>query len=161
MTWDNVESSCWSISELCSGIICTCLPTLRPLLAKLVPSMGLGSTAHSNAAKYKFHSSGRDGISGHEGSGNFKKVETGSSRGIVYPEDIELQGNDSDDMVSEMAARKGGVRMPYVPNDMSVNSVRTEIGAGRESQRNLFWNQSPERGIEVKRDLVITKEFHR
>lgn len=39
-TWDNVEAAAWSVSELCSGIICASLPTLRPLLARFIPSMG-------------------------------------------------------------------------------------------------------------------------
>lgn len=159
VTWDNVESSCWSISELCSGIICSCLPTLRPLLIKLVPSMGSRATAASNGAKYKLQSSGRDGASGN--ARDLDNVETGSSRGIVYPEDIELRGNDSDEIDEEALGRhgvalKGGSRVPYVPNGLGVSSVRTEIGAGSKSHRNPYWNRSPERGIEVKRDLVIT-----
>lgn len=36
-TWDNVPTSGWSVSELCSGIICACLPTLRPLMSKIKP----------------------------------------------------------------------------------------------------------------------------
>ena len=40
VTWDNVASSCWSISEISSGITCACLPTLRPLLNKFMPLMG-------------------------------------------------------------------------------------------------------------------------
>ncbi|KAK0751657.1 hypothetical protein B0T18DRAFT_403057 [Schizothecium vesticola] len=164
VTWDNVESSCWSISELCSGIICSCLPTLRPLLIKLVPSMGLGSTAASNGAKYKLQSSGRDGASGNDR--DLKNIETGSSRGIVYPEDIELRGHESDEIDEEALVRdrvvpKGSSRVPYVPDGLGVSSVRTEIGAGRKSPQDPQWNRSPERGIEVKRDLVITKEIHR
>ncbi|KAK1833848.1 hypothetical protein QBC39DRAFT_345368 [Podospora conica] len=164
VTWDNVESSCWSITELCSGIICACLPTLRPLLIKLVPSMGSGSTAASNGAKYKLQSSGRDGASGNDRE--LKNIETGSSRGIVYPEDIELRGHDSDEidgggLVRDRVVPNGGSRVPYAPNGLGVNSVRTEIGAGRTSPRNPYWHRSPERGIEVKRDFVVTKEFQR
>ncbi|KAF5260438.1 hypothetical protein FOXYS1_8904 [Fusarium oxysporum] len=33
ITWHNVESASWSVSELCCGIICACVPTLRPLLS--------------------------------------------------------------------------------------------------------------------------------
>lgn len=36
-TFDNVGTSCWSISELACGIICACLPTLRPLMTKIKP----------------------------------------------------------------------------------------------------------------------------
>jgi hypothetical protein len=38
-TWDNVESSAWSIGELCSGITCACLPTLRPFMKAHVSSL--------------------------------------------------------------------------------------------------------------------------
>lgn len=39
-TWENVESSAWSVGELCSGITCACLPTLRPFLKAHFPSLG-------------------------------------------------------------------------------------------------------------------------
>lgn len=39
-TWQNVETSAWSIGELCSGITCACLPTLRPFLKAHFPTLG-------------------------------------------------------------------------------------------------------------------------
>ena len=36
-TWDNVPTSYWTVVELNCGILCACLPTLRPLLRKLFP----------------------------------------------------------------------------------------------------------------------------
>lgn len=39
-TWENVDSSCWSIAELTSALTCACLPTLRPLLSQIFPSLG-------------------------------------------------------------------------------------------------------------------------
>ncbi|KAK3681816.1 hypothetical protein B0T22DRAFT_349428, partial [Podospora appendiculata] len=38
--WENVESSCWSIGELTSAITCACLPTLKPLIVRHIPSLG-------------------------------------------------------------------------------------------------------------------------
>lgn len=164
VTWDNVESSCWSISELCSGIVCSCLPTLRPLLVKLVPSMG-GSSQRSKY--YKQHASGRDGVSGnsgtgHSGTGRNKSEETSSSRGIVYPEDIELQGDTDSEK---------GLRSPTTPTDQySVSqgivaptpnrfglqpAVHTSIATGTPPPASM----RTDRGIEVKRDFVITKGF--
>ena len=35
-TWDNVPTSYWTVVELNCGIICACLPTLRPLLRKFL-----------------------------------------------------------------------------------------------------------------------------
>ena len=39
-TYDNVSASGWSIGELGCGIIASCLPTLRPLVFKIWPSLG-------------------------------------------------------------------------------------------------------------------------
>lgn len=36
-TFNNVSSACWSVSEMCCGISCACLPTLKPLMSKLKP----------------------------------------------------------------------------------------------------------------------------
>ncbi|KAK4129174.1 hypothetical protein N657DRAFT_652645 [Parathielavia appendiculata] len=92
VTWDNVASSCWSISEICSGITCACLPTLRPLLSKIIPSMRSQSDRNDN--KYYRRSSGRD-ISN---ASRLKSTdENASSRGIIYPEDVELQSDDRSD----------------------------------------------------------------
>ncbi|KAI1326235.1 hypothetical protein F5Y16DRAFT_236131 [Xylariaceae sp. FL0255] len=38
-TYENIDASSWSITELCSGIICSSLSTLRPLVAKYVPAL--------------------------------------------------------------------------------------------------------------------------
>ncbi|KAK1757853.1 hypothetical protein QBC47DRAFT_341077 [Echria macrotheca] len=154
VTWDNVESSCWSISELCSGIICACLPTLRPILLKFSPGM-MGSSAPSKD-NYQKQSYGRDGSSG---KGNLRSVETSSSRGIVYPEDIELHGGDSDE---DRTNHDGSPRSErpgtssYTPENLGLRpAVRTEIGVG-SAHSMTSWGRSADRGIEVKRDFVVT-----
>ncbi|RYP39580.1 hypothetical protein DL767_002128 [Monosporascus sp. MG133] len=38
-SWENVETSSWSVGELASALTCVCLPTLRPLFVGLVPGM--------------------------------------------------------------------------------------------------------------------------
>ena len=38
-TWQGVAAACWSITEICSGLICACLPTLRPLVGRYFPSL--------------------------------------------------------------------------------------------------------------------------
>ncbi|KAK8029729.1 hypothetical protein PG993_011020 [Apiospora rasikravindrae] len=45
-TWEYVDLSILSLTELCSGTICPCLPTLRPLVARWLPA-SLTSTAVS------------------------------------------------------------------------------------------------------------------
>lgn len=38
-TWDNVPTSYWTVVELNCGILCACLPTLRPFLRRVLPSV--------------------------------------------------------------------------------------------------------------------------
>ncbi|KAI0416887.1 hypothetical protein F5X98DRAFT_170128 [Xylaria grammica] len=38
-SYDNIEASIWSITEICSGVTCCCLATLRPLASKLMPRL--------------------------------------------------------------------------------------------------------------------------
>ncbi|KAK8062653.1 hypothetical protein PG997_014750 [Apiospora hydei] len=45
-TWEYVDPSILSLAELCSGTICLCLPTLRPLVARWLPA-SLTSTVAS------------------------------------------------------------------------------------------------------------------
>ncbi|KAH7114831.1 hypothetical protein EDB81DRAFT_669434 [Dactylonectria macrodidyma] len=52
--WDNVGAAIWSVIELNCAIICASLPTLRPLVAKVVPGM---SSNHSNYASYERYGS--------------------------------------------------------------------------------------------------------
>lgn len=40
MTWENVDSSTWSMLELASGCVCANLVTLRPLVKLVFPSLG-------------------------------------------------------------------------------------------------------------------------
>lgn len=39
LTWVNVEPACWSFTELCCGLLCACVPTLRPFVSRYFPSM--------------------------------------------------------------------------------------------------------------------------
>ncbi|KAL2256213.1 hypothetical protein VTK26DRAFT_2018 [Humicola hyalothermophila] len=164
VTWDNVASSCWSISELCSGITCACLPTLRPLLSRFIPGMG---SQHSNSrSKYYRRSSGRN-LS--NGSRVKSADEDGSSRGIMYPEDLELQSDDRSDKEIRVAASPPGSSSQC--HDNSNNSkharrmdklrlglkptVRTEIRVGPAVPQ-TSWQRRSNRGIEVKRDFILT-----
>ncbi|TLS30233.1 hypothetical protein PpBr36_03809, partial [Pyricularia pennisetigena] len=39
VTFENPEAEYWSLAEICSGIVCAVLPTLRPLAGKYLPTM--------------------------------------------------------------------------------------------------------------------------
>ena len=39
VTWDNVGAATWSAVELNTGIICACLPTLKPMINIVAPRL--------------------------------------------------------------------------------------------------------------------------
>ena len=155
-----MASACWSIGELGSGITCVCLPTLRPLLSGCLPGMrSRGEQSDNN--KYYRRSSGRD-ISN---ASRLKSTdENGSSRGIIYPEDLELQSDDRSDKQIRVAMgrQEGGVggastarngRMDKLKLGLKP-TVRTEVKVGSPGPQ-APW-QSADRGIEIKRDFTLT-----
>lgn len=62
MTDDNVAAASWSAVECNVGIICACLPTLRPLISRIMPRLlsTLSGTAPLNGTHDVEHGSGRD-----------------------------------------------------------------------------------------------------
>lgn len=137
-TWDNVDSSCWSVSELASGIICSCLPTLRPLLSHVMPSMG--SRSAPSHAKYVHHSSGRDNTEGSSLSTKNKSGKFGG-RSVVYPEDVELQTKSgSQDELEKHAAVIAHTALP-VQHGGHNHHVRT--ASKDQFNRSLSQNRGP------------------
>ncbi|EFQ36740.1 hypothetical protein CGRA01v4_08471 [Colletotrichum graminicola] len=53
-TWENVESSCWSVAEVCSGLTCACLPACRPLASRFIPAL---STRTTKSSTHRSHGS--------------------------------------------------------------------------------------------------------
>ncbi|KAK4647821.1 uncharacterized protein QC761_104720 [Podospora bellae-mahoneyi] len=157
VTWDNVASSCWSVGELCSGITCACLPTLRPLVAKIFPSMNSSNDSYGSYQK----SSGRDGTA--PSKSKRSRNETGSTRSIIYPEDVELQSDDRSDKEVRVDRVEDHAQYGDAVGKLKLGlkpSVTTEIKVGTPGPTSSRPVPSSQwgRGIEVKHDLVVTKE---
>ncbi|KAL1889951.1 hypothetical protein Sste5346_008529 [Sporothrix stenoceras] len=73
-SWENVASSCWSVSELSSAVTCLCLPTLKPLVQKMLPRL-MSSTYKSGGSDNTGPSAG---VHGHSSKG-YRKHSEGSS----------------------------------------------------------------------------------
>ncbi|KAK3330040.1 hypothetical protein B0H66DRAFT_542599 [Apodospora peruviana] len=162
VTWDNVSSSCWSIAELCSGITCACLPTLRPLLSMVLPSMRTQGTKDS--AGYKQHGSGRDGTGEGRSWSKGAELSSASSRAIVYPEDVELQPTESEERAEEH--RIGGLtharhdrHIPEMPKLGLNSTVQTEIRVGTPNYAQGGWSRSEMDGRNVSRGIVVQHEI--
>ncbi|KAK3322929.1 putative integral membrane protein [Apodospora peruviana] len=54
-TWENVDSSLWSMGELSSAITCACLPTLRPLVSRYFPNLAIGTRAGRSSGKNGYY----------------------------------------------------------------------------------------------------------
>jgi hypothetical protein len=50
-TWDNTDAAFWSVIELHAASLASSLPTLRPLLAKIVPGLSSRYNAVNKASK--------------------------------------------------------------------------------------------------------------
>lgn len=77
--WDGAATSYWSAIELNIGILCACLPTLRPLLKKVAPGL-MGSTEHSNQYSHKLST-----------VPNTRKTKPDSESGIYIQKEVEFQ----------------------------------------------------------------------
>lgn len=154
-TWDNVDSAGWSTGELCSGMTCSCLPTLRPLLARYFPHLG-GSGSRSTAdGQYgrgptsssfasKKHRS-RPSDESQEGicAVALDEVEKGfRTREVRYWADV------SDDGRSDELGRTYSLSAPKP-------SVRTQCVAGR-NERAPSVPQKDESRIQVDCDIEVT-----
>lgn len=60
-TYANVGPAGWSLGEICAGIVCACLPTLRPLLFRVVPASR--SIPRIKFSKYIVQSDGKQKLS--------------------------------------------------------------------------------------------------
>ena len=74
-TWTQADGFIWTTIESYIGIVCACLPTLRPLLRMLFPCW-LGSTAPRYASSAPF-----------QGAGQFYALESASAN--AHPNQAE------------------------------------------------------------------------
>jgi hypothetical protein len=103
-----VGASCWSIGEVCSGITCACLPTLRPCITRCLPGLRTqrgdsderdlhGSQKKKYYYRHPSSAGGPGGGSGGGGSGIGDRPRglgdaDASTRGILMGlDDLELQ----------------------------------------------------------------------
>jgi hypothetical protein len=99
-TWFNTSAACWSLVELNCAILCSCLPTLRPLAAKIMP----GWTQIDPRTTYQMYANPRSTT---KGQGSSSADEAG---------DVEAGQSDSTEQlkatVACYAATPGGLAPP-------------------------------------------------
>ncbi|KAH7173278.1 uncharacterized protein B0J16DRAFT_405667 [Fusarium flagelliforme] len=135
-SWDGAGAAIWSVIELNCAIICASLPTLRPVIAKVVPGMSSNHSNYpSNYASYERY--GSQHIPGSKSRlGAHVSVKT-SRRGPRSISTEELALNDMDSSI------QGGMPSVYVES----------IGGHPE-------HDHPEQIVVTKETLVSTQSKH-
>ncbi|KAK3358225.1 hypothetical protein B0T25DRAFT_452789 [Lasiosphaeria hispida] len=135
--WENVDSSLWSVGELCSAITCSCLGTLKPLVARYFPS--LGTAAGRSTQQYA--SGNRNGAANPRSTdteaGTRSKESAGASPSTPNPDDSDLELTLSSDMVDN---RRNPFETPthkMSVDGASVGSDINELGPSRSRQAEL------------------------
>lgn len=100
-TWDNVSAAIWSMVELSVSIIASTLPTLRPLLARVLPAgLGFASARRDPSAYLRYDSSTLKNPRGT----NLNNSTTGG-RGTRFKKSISTE----ELALSEMGSPDGGI----------------------------------------------------
>ncbi|KAI3329233.1 hypothetical protein HD806DRAFT_482265 [Xylariaceae sp. AK1471] len=137
-SYENIEGSSWSIAELCSGVTCCSLPTLRPFLAKYVPA--LASRIQRSSMEYLRRSGSRATDVG-RGSKHTRQGSKEESNGIgsedaLYRRDIacgvyrSTSGDTSSDGIMGLRSTKeslsgGKVTTPKATHVPTISQTRT------------------------------------
>lgn len=171
-SYENIEGSAWSVAEVCSGVICACLPTLRPLVSKWIPS--LSNRLHKTTRR---QSCWREG--------NIKRVsqhtrgnsDTSNMMDIRDKEDFYCIGLESNEDIERRRTRDSllsrGANSPTPPAVAHIaphtsrrptayynwmkSTVTTEIGTGKNSMRSDSNRDLSTTAIQVQRDVVMHK----
>jgi hypothetical protein len=110
ITWHNVDSASWSVSELCCGIICACVPTLRPLLS------GRDRGSSYNQSSYARHQDSRNKTTARQ---------TGTSRSYeMHGLPRTLHSSESKDQLRPLESTI------VVPTDVNQKGSRPQPGHG-------------------------------
>ncbi|KAI1490413.1 hypothetical protein F5X96DRAFT_636577 [Biscogniauxia mediterranea] len=158
---ENIGGSSWSITELCSGVTCACLPTLRPLASKWMPA--LSTRLHKSSRGYRRQSGShvtdvemggsKHTRVGSKESNNLKFMATRRDFGHPYALGMHLGNSEdtSDGILGIKSSRDG----PQSPKASSPRPLKSAHFATDEACSSLVRDTWPSWAIRVKRDVVM------
>ncbi|KAI0096199.1 hypothetical protein GGR51DRAFT_544052 [Nemania sp. FL0031] len=146
-SYENVEASIWSITELCSGVTCVCLPTLRPFVSQFIPK--LAGTLHRSSVGYLRQSpspvadlcEGRKHIrqASKESNAGAIKSEDGLRRpDAPFDADVRTSGDTSDGIMGLHSAR-GSLSGGYYASITSPDPTYTPAQARSRPNMHISW----------------------
>ncbi|KAJ3547859.1 hypothetical protein NM208_g1287 [Fusarium decemcellulare] len=135
LTWHNVEAAGWSVGELCSGIACVCLPTLRPLVSHHFPSFS------SRNASYGIAEDSRGGINisqaygsrGHEMNRLPPSIHSSESKDQLYVSHSAVVIRTDISQEVHLSAHGGEQTTQHI-SIKAGDSVRTSSSDGNDGQ---------------------------
>ncbi|CAJ2502091.1 Uu.00g049440.m01.CDS01 [Anthostomella pinea] len=188
-SYDNIEESSWSITELCSGVICACLSTLRPLVSRWVPALSNKLHKTSNWSRRR---SGSHATDVEKGSKHTRQSLKGSNitgayskEGLYHLGTYELRrngsGETSDGILGLKSTREGmygddassssptspksaHFAIPATPRDVLHDdwlrpSVTAKIWSSNSPRPHFSLNHNGS-SIQVKRDHLMQKSSY-
>lgn len=151
VTWGLVDPSNWSSAEVCSLIICACIPYVRNLLAEiphLNEALGLSSSGNSKSGGY-----GTGGITGGYGRGTGVGGGTSFALQSRTPYIQQQQARLAGEGVSSAVATAGGGKNGGAHGGHTLR--------GTESTEEIFPNyRDKSGGIVVSTDVKVAVERH-
>ncbi|KAK0387817.1 hypothetical protein NLU13_4062 [Sarocladium strictum] len=121
-TWVFYDVSVWSTVEICVGIMCACLPTIRLVLVRLFPVLG-GSSHRSRGNQYYEYGTGA-------GSGNPSRNPGLSARGTVGMVTADRRGSDPESSASGIVFEKT-YDVQFSDDEAKLVQMRTLDAKGR------------------------------
>lgn len=139
--WDAALTTSLGIVEVNIGIVCGCLPCIKPLLAKLLPSL-FGSTRRASRTTPSGKTGGR--------SYQFKHISTyhtdkGGSTSVLREEKI-------DEIIEESESDRASTH--FLTKPTLDHDVRGQMGAGTRNS-----NALPKSGIVVDRTVSVERHW--
>lgn len=178
-TWENVESSSWSIAELSSGITCACLPTLRPFVSRHFPALGtLAGRSKASTDPSTGNSLSKKSFSKKTTPSQLEQgkppsttdSQNGSTRRLNQYGSYELKHYDSADL-SEDVVGLGSVRAAQSEDDAKSSMDRDAMMGLKPTVKSKVETTGPSRlpqpgpvhmseadGIQVRRDVYQTRQ---
>jgi hypothetical protein len=131
-TWENVESSLWSVGELCCGVTCACLPTLRPLVARYIPAL---SSRGGQSVPTTYRRYGASSSRSYEEKSRATRGAADSSNDSLYKADSYPRGAVADGRWRN--AEQGSVATRIVADLAEPKPSRSKSGRQIQVQREI------------------------
>ena len=142
ITYDNVGAATWSSVELNVGILCACLPTLRPILNKFFPRLLLST--HRNTVELPRSFAMQNSVS----SPRDPEARLGIPHTASGDQAPQYESHGSTESDDDMVPVKGGHNRAWSHDESRYDHKRTSITTSDVTgdEKDQHWEQQDQRG---------------